>query len=134
VLAKFFLQNLARRCRLNDSDQLARLLVRMARNKIRDELRRLRARHRRRRLEPADADDVLNALANRDSTPSSIVASKELVQEIYTRLSADEREPAKQRSLGLCWLTIAVHDGRSAEALRKMLARAVERVKRELDL
>ena len=134
VLAKFFLQNLASRCELNDSDQLARLLVRMAKNKIRDELRKLRARRGKRHLEPAEADGVLNNLTNGDSTPSTIVSGRELIREIHLRLSDDERKIARQRSLGLDWLAIAVHDGRSADALRKKLARAFERVKRELDL
>jgi RNA polymerase sigma factor (sigma-70 family) len=133
VLAKFFLMKLASRCQLDDPDQLARLLVRMARNKVRDVLRKARARRRGRALEHADADEVVNQATNGEATPGAIVASREMLQEIHLRLSDDERALAKQRLLGLNWLAIAAHDGRSPEALRKKLSRAFERVKKELD-
>jgi DNA-directed RNA polymerase specialized sigma24 family protein len=134
VLAKFFLQNLASRCELNESEQLVRLLVRMAKNKIRDELRKRRAQRRKRPLDGVENEGVLHALPSGESTPSTIVAGRELMREIHQRLSEDERNLAHQRCLGLDWLAIAIHDGRSAEALRKKLARAFERVKRELEL
>jgi DNA-directed RNA polymerase specialized sigma24 family protein len=134
VLAKFFLHKLASRCQLDDADQLTRLLVRMARNKVRDALRKLRARRSGKRLEQADADAVVHNLANGDSTPSTIVASQELLQHIHLRLSDDEKSLAQMRLLGLDWLAIAAHVGRSPDALRKKLARALDRVKRELEL
>jgi len=41
---------------------------------------------------------------------------------------------AEQRALGRDWAQIAAEKGGSAEALRKQLARAIERVSQELGL
>jgi DNA-directed RNA polymerase specialized sigma24 family protein len=76
VLATFFVRNLAFRFTLKNPDQLARLLVRMAKNKVRDEIRKLRAGRRdHRRIEPGHVDHKIDALMQRNSNPSRIVAS-----------------------------------------------------------
>ena len=81
MLATFFVCNLAVRCKLKNPDQLARLLVRMAKNKVRDEVRKLRAGRRdHRRIEPGQVEYVLDALMQRNSNPSKIVAIRELVR------------------------------------------------------
>lgn len=135
VLATFFVRNLAMRFKLKNPDQLARLLVRMAKNKVRDEVRKLRADCRdHRRLEPGHVDYVLNALMQRNANPSKIVAIRELVSEVWLRLDKEERDLAEKRSQGVCWLVIASEHGESPEALRKKLARAVERVRYQLDI
>jgi RNA polymerase sigma factor (sigma-70 family) len=135
VLATFFARKLAMTCNLKNSDALARLLVRMAKNKIRDEVRKMRAGRRdHRRLEPGQAEYVLEALAQRNANPSKIVAIRELVREVLERLSDDERMLAEKRSQGVNWVAIANEHGESPEALRKKLARAVERVRYQLDL
>jgi DNA-directed RNA polymerase specialized sigma24 family protein len=136
VLAKFFFRGLAWRCDMDHPEQLVRLLVRIAKNKVRDELRKVRARQRVcRRMQDVDAaGDMLNAAATREASPSKIVAGQELVEEIYVRLSAEESHLARQRSQGMDWPAIALHAGRTPESLRKKLARAIHRVRRELDL
>jgi len=132
VLAKFFVGNLAVRCEIVHPEQLTRLLVRMARNKIRDELRKLRARHRAgRRIEHTNLAD---AVVSNDFSPIKIVANQELLQVIYMRLDDDTRQLAEERYMGTKWSAIARTEGKSSEAIRKKLARAMERVRVELDL
>jgi DNA-directed RNA polymerase specialized sigma24 family protein len=67
-------------------------------------------------------------------SPSQLVTQHELVQEARRRLSADERQLLERRQQGQAWTEIATTAGGSPEALRKQLARAIERVTRELGL
>ena len=134
VLANFFVRKLASRCELKDPDELTRLLVRMAKNKVRDEMRKMRADRRdHRRLESGHAEGVLNSIVQRDANPSKIVAVRELMQEIFLRLNDAERILVEKRMLGLDWSAIAEENGESAEALRKKFARAVGRLRQQLD-
>jgi DNA-directed RNA polymerase specialized sigma24 family protein len=63
-----------------------------------------------------------------------VVAARELLQEAHRRLAPDERQLVELRTQGLDWAAIAHQLGGSPEALRKKLARAVDRVARQLDL
>jgi RNA polymerase sigma factor (sigma-70 family) len=136
VLAHFFLNNLAARFReLDHPDELSRLLVVMAQNKLRDHLRKLHANRRdRRRMETGQWDCLRDIVARRDVSPGKIVARQEIIQELYRRLKKEERELAEQRFLGLDWATIAANQGGSAEALRKKLTRALGRVGHQLGI
>jgi RNA polymerase sigma-70 factor (ECF subfamily) len=135
VLANFFARVLAGRFDLDEPEQLARLLVSMARNQVTDEARKHHAGRRdNRRLEAAPPGGGLDLLEDRGPTPSKIVAGHELIQEVYRRLSADERALAEQRALGHDWATIAAARGGNPDALRKKLSRAVDRVARQLGL
>jgi RNA polymerase sigma factor (sigma-70 family) len=133
VFAHFFLHNVASRSDLDDSDKLARFLVTMARNKVRDYLRMLHAGRRdRRRLDAVASDCILNSAIVPGLNPSQIVAGREIIQELYRRLNKEERILVELRSHGLTWETIAAKQGGSAEALRKKLTRALIRVSRQL--
>jgi DNA-directed RNA polymerase specialized sigma24 family protein len=105
----------------------------MARHKLADQVDRERAECRdNRRVEEGSSDsrEVLAAA----SSPSRQVAARELLHEVRRRLSPDERRLLELRDQGLDWATIAVQLGGSAEALRKRLARATDRIARELGL
>ena len=80
-----------------------------------------------RRLESGHAECALNAVMQRNANPSKIVAVRDLLREIFLRFDDSERELAERRSEGVDWHAIALEQGESAEALRKKLARAVER-------
>lgn len=136
VLAAFFQRRLVFRVQLKHPDQLLRLLVRMARHKLMDEVRKNQATCRdRRRLEPAQGGAPLEeAVALEDPSPSKIAAGNELVRELYRRLPAEERILAELRTSGLDWATIAGLRGGTPESLRKRLARAVERVAHQMGM
>jgi DNA-directed RNA polymerase specialized sigma24 family protein len=92
---------------------------------------RLAQRRDRRRVVAAGAEDQLPAAT---ASPSRNVASKELLQEVQRRLSPEERRLVELRHQGHDWTAVAAEVGGSPEALRKRLARALDRVARELGL
>jgi hypothetical protein len=65
-------------------------------------------------------------------SPSRLVAGRELLAEVNRRLSREERELADLRADGCEWTEIAARLGGTAEARRKQLARAVDRVEQQL--
>ena len=116
---------------LTDPKQLLNLLVGMARNKLAFQARKERAQCRDGRRAHAATDDQFIA---DEASPSRQVAAAELLQEVQRRLSPEERQLAELRHQGLEWSQIAEQVGGSPEALRKKLARAVDRVARALGL
>ena len=133
VMASFFVRAALGQYELNAPDQLLRLLATMARHKLADQVDRERAECRdNRRVEEGSAEtrEVMTAA----SSPSRQVAARELLQEVRRRLSPEERQLLELRNQGLDWSAIAAQLGGSAEALRKRLARATDRVARELGL
>jgi RNA polymerase sigma-70 factor (ECF subfamily) len=134
VLANFFIRVAAGQFDLKRPEQLLKLLVTMARNKLRDQARRQRAERRdHRRLEYGHTA-ALEAVADSAASPSRVVAGQELLQELRRQLSAEERYLADQRALGREWADIAAEQGEGPEALRKRLTRALDRVARHLGL
>jgi RNA polymerase sigma factor (sigma-70 family) len=135
VLANFFSRATNGSFELDQPEQLVKLLTTMARNQVRDEARKHQAGRRDfRRLEQAAGEQLMDVLTDTEPTPSTVVAGHELVEEMYRRLSSDERRLAEHRARGKDWATIAAEEGASAEALRKKLARAIDRVTIELGL
>lgn len=133
ILASFFVRAAMGQYELDQPDQLLKLLARMAHNKVIDQARKHHAERRAvGRVEgmPADERDV----AGTDPTPSRQVALVEILQKVRANLSEDERRLADQRADGREWLEIAAAEGGSPEALRKRLARAVDRVAQQLQL
>ncbi len=134
VLANFFVRAASGQFDLERPEQLFNLLATMARNRLLSHVQHERAKCRdHRRLAPA-ADEVLDAVAGVVQSPSAIVAGRELLQVVHERLSPEERSLAEQRAQGHDWAEIAAAQGGSPEALRKRLARAMDRVTRELGL
>jgi RNA polymerase sigma-70 factor (ECF subfamily) len=135
VLAAFFQRRLIFRVQLTHPNQLVRLLVRMARHKVMDEVRKHQATCRdQRRLETHPSGQLDEIVAHGDASPSKIAAGNELLRELYRRLPAEERLLAQLRAAGMEWTAIADLRGASAESLRKRLARAIERVGGQMGL
>lgn len=132
VLANFFLRASAGQFDLNQPDELIALLVAMVRNKVVDQARRMQAGKRDSRRVEAGGDSVFDRMAGDTQSPDRIVADREIVAEARRRLSPDERYLAEQRALGREWNELAEELKTSAEALRKKLTRALDRVAAEL--
>jgi RNA polymerase sigma-70 factor (ECF subfamily) len=133
VLASFFVRTALGQFELNSSDDVLKLLVRMARNKVAGVVRHEQAERRDNRRVEAGSDEAARMPARGD-TPSQAVAGSELLLEFRRRLSPEEQHLAEQRRLGREWVDIAAEMGQTPEALRKRLGRAIERVARELGL
>ena len=130
VLGSFFIRAALGQYQLNQPEDLKKLLVSMAHNKLKFQARKQHAQRRDPRRVEADAD--VEALVAPGGTPSRPVAARELLQEVHKRLSPEERQLVEWRSQGLTWDEIAARLGGSAEALRKKLTRALDRVTAEL--
>jgi RNA polymerase sigma-70 factor (ECF subfamily) len=133
VMTSFFVRVAAGQYDLEQPDQLLRLLVVMTRHKLSQQVRRHRADRRDyRRLESHDPA-YLEARSAAVPSPSRLVAGRELLEEFRRRLSEEERLLADLRGQGCDWAEIAARLGGSAEACRKQLARAIDRVEQQLE-
>jgi RNA polymerase sigma-70 factor (ECF subfamily) len=133
VLSNFLVRAAAGAFDLHQEQDLRKLLLVMARNKL-ISLARKEAAGPRQTLDwdRSNADD--RALRSAEIDPAEQTATRDLIQEVRRRLSPEERELAEQRSLGGEWAEIAATRDSTAEALRKRLRRALNRVARELGL
>jgi RNA polymerase sigma factor (sigma-70 family) len=133
VLGSFFVRAALGQFDLDNPDQLLKLLAQMARHKVTDQVRRERAERRdlARLEEDCGAADMVAAGG---ASPSQQVAGRELLVEFRKRLSPEEIELADLRAQGREWADIAAERGASPEALRKRLARGLDRVAQQLGL
>jgi RNA polymerase sigma-70 factor (ECF subfamily) len=130
VLASFFVRSAAGAYELDQPEQVVKLLVAMARNKLASQARKQHAARRDQRRLVSGKQEV----AAPDETPSQQAAARELFQKAQQLLSPDERRLVELRQDGLEWNEIAERLGGNAVALRKQLSRAMDRVTRELGL
>jgi RNA polymerase sigma-70 factor (ECF subfamily) len=134
VLANFFVRAAAGQFDLEEPTQLLRLLVVMARNKLRDQVSYHRAARRdQRRLEGAAADHLAQVQGT-TPTPSAILAAREMLEAVRHALTPEERDLADQRALGRDWNSIAAEHGVLPDTLRKRLTAALNRVSRQVEL
>jgi RNA polymerase sigma-70 factor (ECF subfamily) len=133
VLASFFVRAAAGQYEINEPEQLLKLLVRMARNKVVDHARKERADRRRHRQVPLESRYGAVAVAA-EPGPDQVAAASELFQEVYRRLSAEERRLVDHRNSGRDWASIASEQGANPAALRKQLSRALNRVASQLGI
>ena len=135
VMANFFARAAAGQLDLDTPRELVSLLVTMASNRLIDLHRRhssLKADRRREVSVSQLSGGAIEGVAE-VSSPSRQVAARELLEQVYTRLTPQERRLAEQRASGASWKELAALEGKSADAVRMQLQRAVERVMRELD-
>ena len=89
-------------------------------------------RRDRRRVVPQGPDQ--DRLVAPGGGPSGEVAARDLLEEVRRRLSPEEQQILELRNQGDDWAAIAAQLGGGAEALRKKLARAIDRVAEQLGL
>jgi RNA polymerase sigma-70 factor (ECF subfamily) len=130
VLKSFFVRAASGQYELHQPEDLQKLLTAMARNKLKQQVRRHTAQRRDRRKIDAGADP--HSVAAQDATPSQQFSARELLDAVRQRLSPDELQLVEWRDEGLEWEAIAARLEGSPEALRKKLARALDRVAVEL--
>jgi RNA polymerase sigma factor (sigma-70 family) len=133
VLGIFFERATGGEFDLERPQQLLKLLVTMARNRVTDHaLREQAARRDHRRTEPLT--NARDELVDRSPDPGELVMVNDLAEAVRGKLSEEERSLADQRAHGRPWAEIAAEVGGSPDALRVQLSRALERVARELQL
>jgi RNA polymerase sigma-70 factor (ECF subfamily) len=134
VLASFFLRAAAGQYDLERPDQLARLLVTMARNKLASAARDQHRQRRDQRRLAADGQDRLTHLPDPGPGPDSAVAGQELLRRFREELTDEERQLVDLRGEGLSWADVVARLGGTPGGRRMQLARAIERVARSLGL
>jgi RNA polymerase sigma factor (sigma-70 family) len=134
VLASFFVRTAAGQYDLDRPDQLVKLLVKMARNKVVSAARRQRRLRRDNRRADARGDEKLASAVDDSPSPSELMEGQELLSQFRRRLNAEERTLVELRGEGMAWADIASRLGGTAQARRMQLARAIERVTRELGI
>ncbi len=135
VLAGFFVRTAAGQYDIQTPEELLRLLVTMARNRIIDWARRQQADRRDSRREVSLEDDHgMVPVASNEPGPASVLVNRELLEQVRNRLSADELRLMEKRSEGVGWNEIAAETGEQANAVRMKLTRALDRVAAELGL
>ena len=133
VLGSFFVRAAAGQYQLETPEQLLKLLTTMARNKLISQARKQNAQRRdTRRLKSGDHDE--SRFVSKSPSPSKQFAVRDLVQEIERRLSAEERRILEMKNQGHQWAAIAAEVGGTPEASRRRLARALDRVAKQLGL
>ena len=132
VLASFFLRAAAGQYDIDRPAQLLRLLAVMARNKLASQARVGYVTRRERTL--LGAEEVWTDRPAPGPGPSRLADWKDLLHEVRKRLTKDERRLADRRAERREWTEIAAEVGGSPEALRKQLARALDRVSHQLGL
>jgi RNA polymerase sigma-70 factor (ECF subfamily) len=133
VLASFFIRAASGQYELQTPGQLLKLLTAMARNKLTSQARKQHAQRRDSRRVASGGQDEDRFIAA-DASPSMEVAARDLLQEVHRRLSPDERRILELKNQGCDWAAIAAELGGSAEALRRKLSRALDRVAEQLGL
>jgi RNA polymerase sigma-70 factor (ECF subfamily) len=133
VMASFFVRAAAGQFDLEQPDELLRLLVVMTRRKLGRQERRHRAERRDYRRSEGRDPEYLEGRSGSAQTPSRLVAGRELLDEYFRRLSGEERLLADLRTQGYEWAEIAGRLGGTPGARSKQLARALDRVERQLE-
>jgi RNA polymerase sigma-70 factor (ECF subfamily) len=131
VLSSFFVRAASGQYDLVRPEQLLKLLVAIAQNKVAFQARRQRAQRRDQRREIA-LPEAAYELAYASPSPSRVVADKDLLEAVLERFSSEERQLAERRGWGCEWADIAAEMGGTAQARCKQLSRAADRVAREL--
>jgi RNA polymerase sigma-70 factor (ECF subfamily) len=133
VLGSFFVRAASGQFELSSRESLLALLLAMARNKVAIQARRQHAQRRDNRRDvglDAGALDVAGA----GPSPSRMAIGREMLDQFRRRLSPEEMRLADLRTKGYEWAEIAAQVGGTPQARRKQLARAADRVAREIGL
>ena len=136
VLAGFFVRTAAGQYDIQTPEELLKLLVTMARNRVIDWARRTQADRRDGRRDVSIEQDNGEQMqfASNQPGPVSVLVSRELLEQVRSRLAPEELKLMEQRAEGLNWNEIAGTTGDQANAVRMKLTRALDRVAEELGL
>lgn len=135
VFKSFFARAALGRYDIESPEDLAKLLMRMARNKVVDQVRRQQAERRDvRRTQSLCPTEHEPMLRSRAPPPDEAASFAELLVQVRKRLRPAERRIAELRAAGYSWEAVGEQLGEPSEAVRKKLTRAIDRVSRELRL
>jgi RNA polymerase sigma-70 factor (ECF subfamily) len=132
VLGSFFARTALGQYDLETPGHLVKLLVVMTRNKVASAAERQNRQRRdhRRSAGPEELDRVVAP----GPSPSEQISGREILERFLAGFTEEERAIAELRREGCDWSEIATQLGGTPQARRMRLARAVERVSRQMGL
>lgn len=133
VYLNFFLRATAGEFELAGPEDLVRLLVTMARNRVVDHARKQQAGIRDKGRE-RPLDTQAQGVASPGPSPSRVVAGREILDRVRSLFTEEERRLADLRAQGRSWAEMAAELGGTPDGLRMKLSRAVDRISREMSL
>lgn len=132
VLGSFFVRAALGEYDLETPGHLVRLLVAMTRNKVATAAQR---QHRQRRDQRrTTGPDDLEHVVDTGPSPSEQISRQELLARFRAGLTEEERAIAELRKDGHGWVEITERLGGTPQARRMQLARAVDRVSRQVGM
>ncbi len=132
VLASFLVRAAVGQFEIGDSDEMKKLLARIASNKVADLARKPEFRDPHVPVGGADLSGVEPVAPG--ASPASQLALSELIQKAEQLLTETERPIAELRKEGLTWEEVGKRLNKSADAVRKTLDRAAKRIMLALGL
>jgi RNA polymerase sigma factor (sigma-70 family) len=132
VLASFFTRAASGNYQIDRFEQLAMLLMTMARNKLASRARSERRLIRDSRRLSAKTE-VLEHVVDAGPSPSEYLARREEIARLKSVLSDEERTIYELRIEGLSWDEIAARLGGNGHARRMQFSRGLQRLERQLD-
>ena len=127
VFANFFSRAATGEYQLERPEQLARLLVTMARNRLVSRVRRERRLVRDVRRLAAESS-ALDQVADGRPSPSEVFSRKEALELLKATLTNEEHQIFELRRGGLSWDEVALRLGGSGQARRMQLSRGLDRL------
>lgn len=124
VLAWFFTKNAAERYDLANPSNLRNLLRVMVRNRVYYRIRGSK--------DDAQTLPIPSEIDSKVPAPDETVADRELFETVFARFSPEEADLARRRMYGESWDEISASVGGTPDARRMQLARAANRLAREL--
>ena len=132
VFRRFFVHVQKGEVSVGSSDDVRRLLLTMARNRLTDAARHENAEKRQGRRLVGDSSATLATLAAAIDTPSMNVSADELMTLVRSQLDERETELIFARLGGASWSELGEQAEASPDAVRKQVSRAIERVANRL--
>jgi RNA polymerase sigma factor (sigma-70 family) len=131
VFARVIAEIRGERVQFSDMAGLEAYLKTVGRNRLRDEIRRLKAAKRdRARVKPGAA--AVQNLAQPGPTPTRVVEIREQLARVEACASPSELKLLNERADGISWQELAAARGINPDALRKRIERIRRRIREAL--
>ena len=132
VFAKFFVDMQGAGKQPETPQQLRKLLITMARNRICDQVRHHKAAKR--DIERNEGNDAaIESLEDAEPSPGEALVTKETLEAVRSHMSGEELNLVNARLEGQSWAEIASERGITPEAARKRFTRIIESVAQRVE-
>jgi RNA polymerase sigma factor (sigma-70 family) len=111
---------------LRDAEHLRTLLLSIAKHKLIDKARGMKAKKRDVRRNEVGGDEPLGEIARKESSPGSMVANQDMLSLVRRELPADDYELVMASLGGESYEDLAARFGGTSESIRKRVYRIIK--------